>query len=150
MGFFSSDSKSEANTSVVTTTNTTTNYRDIGLTGEAAVALADVVAGGGVEISRIGAGTMEKIVQQNGESFKQLIGGASDLIYNAGEQATRTIESGENTISNALSVVQSEARNILDSAKSTASRIIDPTQQNNVMMAALAALGFVAFMALRK
>lgn len=146
MGLFSSKSSSSTATSVNTTTNTTTTYRDIGLTGEAAVALADVVAGAGVEITRTGAGTLEKVTQQVGESYKQLIGGASDLVNLSGQQAQRTIESGER----ASVSIQAEARNLLDSAKSTAARIIDPTQQNNVMLAALAALGFVAFMALRK
>lgn len=145
MGLFSRSSSS-SDTSVTTTTNTTTNYRDIGLTGDAAVALADIVAGAGVELNRTSAGTLEKVTQQVGESFKQLIGGASDLVYNAGQQSQRTIESGER----ASVSIQAETRNLLESAKATASRIIDPTQQSNVMIAALAALGFVAFMALRK
>lgn len=71
-------STSESNSTVNTTTTTT--VRDIGLTGDAAVALAGVLGGTTVNLSQVTAHTLEVEAQEQGKSFSQLIGGASELL----------------------------------------------------------------------
>ena len=86
MGLFSTSSKSRQTTNV--TTKTTTNIRDIGLTGQNAVDLAAVLSTGAIEQQRMTLGTMDNLVQTVGKSAQQLIGGASNMV----ETQTKLLE----------------------------------------------------------
>ena len=69
------------------TTTTTTNMRDVGLTGSNAVDMAAVLQTGALESTRISAASLDTLMQTVGSSAQQLIGGASDLVKTQGEIA---------------------------------------------------------------
>lgn len=62
------------------TTTTTTNMRDVGLTGQNAVDMAAVLQTGAIERTRISAASLDNIIQTVGKTSQQLVGGASDLV----------------------------------------------------------------------
>ena len=68
------------NTETNVTTNTSTNIGEIGLTGNDAVAMADIINTGGVAQAEINAGLLKTIVQESGKGFQQLVGGANALV----------------------------------------------------------------------
>jgi len=70
------------------TTNTTTNIRDVGLTGDAAVALANALEQGGVLREEIASETIKGVAQTQGQSFNQLIGGAGKLLDASAKQSS--------------------------------------------------------------
>jgi len=72
-------SSSQANQTTNVTTSTTTNIRDIGLTGAAAVDMANILETGVLERSIVNAGVFETVVQEAGSTLKQLVGGATDF-----------------------------------------------------------------------
>ena len=111
-GFLNTDKSSSSSSSSQVTTNTTTQLRDIGLTGDAAVALAGTLAGATVNIAQIGADVLKTEAQQQGEGFKQLIGGASEVIRSARDQS-----------SSVLSSATDQANLIVQSAQATAARL---------------------------
>ena len=78
-------SKSSDTKTTDITTTTTTNMRDVGLTGKDAVDMAAVMQAGAIETTRISASSLDKLIQQTGSTAQQLIGGASDLVRTQGE-----------------------------------------------------------------
>jgi len=64
-------------------TMTTTNIRDIGLTGVHAVDLAAILESGAVEQTQITAGIITNLIQATGAGMQQLIGGATELVQAA-------------------------------------------------------------------
>lgn len=147
-GFFggSGDStSSKADTTVNTTTTTTSTYRDIGFTGADAVALADVTGGAGVEITRIGSDTLKQLSQDVGDSYNQLIGGASNLISSASARASETLNAGNNASRDILSEAGAQAKTLIDSAQSTAARVLNP-QDNTPLYVALAITAVALFL----
>lgn len=79
-GSKSSDKKS---TKIITTT--TTNIRDVGLTGQNSVDMAAILQTGAIENTRISAASLDTLIQTAGKTAQQLIGGASDLVRTQGE-----------------------------------------------------------------
>lgn len=87
MGLFGG-SKSRSSTTEITnvTTNTTTQFRDIGLSGAAAVDLAEVLGATSVALARVNADTRELELTASGKQFSQLTAGASEVLAR-GERA---------------------------------------------------------------
>lgn len=92
-------------TSTVNTT-TTTNIRDIGLSGAAAVDLADVLQSGAIESEAIRATSLDRIVQSVGTSYQQLIGGANNLIETGAQQVTDSGNLVQNTAQEATNTIR--------------------------------------------
>jgi len=82
MGGGGSSSSQEETTQV--TTETTTEIGEIGLTGSDAVALAAVLEQGGLEREAIAAEGLQRIAQEQGQSFRNLVGGAGLLTVTSG------------------------------------------------------------------
>lgn len=78
------------NQATTVTTNTTTNIRDVGLTGDAAVALASALEQGSVLRDEVTSETIRGVAQVQGQSFNQLIGGAGKLIEASTKQSAQT------------------------------------------------------------
>ena len=57
-------------------TDTTTNIRDVGLTGGAAVDTVKILSEGATDREALALGTVQAINQQAGANFNQLVGGA--------------------------------------------------------------------------
>lgn len=74
----SKKAKSAQQTKVVTTT--TTSMRDIGLTGQHAVDLANVIQAGSIDRAMVHSSDFQALLQTTGQTYQKLIGGASDLI----------------------------------------------------------------------
>lgn len=104
-------------TSTVNTT-TTTNIRDIGLSGAAAVDLADVLQSGAIESEAIRATSLDRIVQSVGTSYQQLIGGANNLI----ETGSENIEAGYQQVTNSGNLVQNTAQEATNTIRQLADR----------------------------
>lgn len=86
MGFLSSlfgSSDSTTSQTHSTVTNTTTTIGDIGLTGQNAVDLAAVMLAGSLGFAEGTTNVLDRLIQQTGEGYQQLIGGASDLMQSA-------------------------------------------------------------------
>ncbi len=77
MGGGKSESKTEKNTEISTTT--TTDVRDIGFTGQHAVDLADILEAGSIKRAQINADTLTQLIDVTGGSFRTLAGGAGDI-----------------------------------------------------------------------
>jgi len=77
--------KSKQKQETKTVTTTTTSIRDIGLTGGHATDLASILEKGSVEREQIVADTLETLIQGAGNTYQQLIGGASELIQTSKE-----------------------------------------------------------------
>lgn len=117
--------------------NTSVTTGDIGLTGANAVALATVLQRGAIESDAIQSQSLRAIVQQSGASYQQLVGGANNLIYTAGDIgresaniAARNIDTGETIFGallqagqNLISGAQNEADSIRDSSVSSAKNL---------------------------
>jgi len=158
MGFISSflggggGGSSQATT---TTTNTTTNIRDIGLTGQNSVDIVNLLETGGAERERIAAGTLEKLTQQAGSNFNQLVGGAGQLVRTAGEVSSsnlassefvagRNLETGENIIGQLIEGTRNlvnRAGNALTDATGAAERITQGAASNAESITATAVRG---------
>lgn len=78
------------NQATTVTTNTTTNIRDVGLTGDAAVALATALEQGSVLRDEVSSETIRGVAQVQGQSFNQLIGGAGKLLDASVKQTSST------------------------------------------------------------
>lgn len=72
--------KSYSSTSTNVSTVTTTNIRDIGFTGAAAIELASIIGATTVQLAKINAETRQVEVAQTDKKFKQLVSGSSDII----------------------------------------------------------------------
>ena len=72
--------KSYSSTSTSVSTVTTTNIRDIGFTGAAAIELANIIGATTVQLAKINAQTRAVEVAQTDKKFKQLVSGSSDII----------------------------------------------------------------------
>ena len=81
-------SKSSDKKETHVTTTTTTNIRDVGLTGRNAVDMAAILQTGAIESTRISAASLDTLIQTVGKSSQQLIGGASELVKTQGEIAS--------------------------------------------------------------
>ena len=82
-GFFGtggSESSQETNKTTKITTKTDTDIRDIGLTGKDAVAY-----------EALQTDTLKTLIQQTGENYNKLVGGANQLTKTAQKQANRTL-----------------------------------------------------------
>ncbi len=89
-------SATEKTTNVTTTT--TTNIRDVGLTGKDAVDMATILEFGGIERTRISADLVNSISQSAGATLQQLIGGATEfgnlLVTTGADTGRGLIEAG--------------------------------------------------------
>lgn len=72
--------KSYSSNTTKISTVTTTNIRDIGLTGAAAIELASIIGATTIQLARINAQTRQVEVAQTDKKFKQLVSGSSDII----------------------------------------------------------------------
>ncbi len=81
MGKKSADSK----TSQSTTITTTTNVRDIGLTGPAAVEAIAILEQGAVDRERIASERLNQIATTVGQTYQALVGGGGSPLVVAGE-----------------------------------------------------------------
>lgn len=107
----SSPSTSTEKTTTVNTT-TETNIRDIGLTGASAVDMAAVLESGVIQSAQINSKVLETLIQETGEGWNRLIGGAGDLVQTAGAVASNVISEGQASRAGAENVGQK----ILDAA----------------------------------
>lgn len=89
MGGDSSSEKRTENTTNVTT-ETTTNIRDVGLTGANAVELAKTLDQGATSRQSIAADTVKTLSQQASSGFQNLVGGAGAIVDSANERAAET------------------------------------------------------------
>lgn len=90
MGLFGGSSSKKT----YVTTNTTTNIRDIGFTGQQAVDLAGIVQAGVVETAQINAGLMETLFLGASEYAQELVGGASKITEDAYAVSGKVTERG--------------------------------------------------------
>lgn len=73
--------KASTSTTQNVTTETVTEIRDIGLTGEAAVAALREFEAATIERERIASETLTRIAQETGATFRALVGGEGPLVY---------------------------------------------------------------------
>ncbi|MGD9158999.1 MAG: hypothetical protein PVG39_11375 [Desulfobacteraceae bacterium] len=90
------------NTTTSVETNTSTDIGEIGLTGQDAVAITDILASAGVMIDEINADTIKSIVQESGQGVQQLVGGANKLILSSEGFSQESFEAGGNIIDKAI------------------------------------------------
>jgi len=90
MGLFGGSSKSAIST--VVTTNTTTNIRDIGITGGQAIDLENIIQQGSIEREAIRADSINKVTQEIGSAWNALIGGAGALVQSGKEISAKQAE----------------------------------------------------------
>lgn len=72
--------KAETKNTTEVITNTTTEIRDIGVTGAQAVDFVAVMESGAVARNEVVVDLLQNLVQQTGEGWNRLIGGASELV----------------------------------------------------------------------
>lgn len=89
----SSSSKSEAKKTITTTTTST--MRDVGLTGQNAVAMADVLETGSVKRDMVTAQLVDKINSRASKNYSQLLGGAGELLETVGDVSRQMLSAGE-------------------------------------------------------
>lgn len=109
-------SKQEQTSTVTTETNT--NINDIGLTGAAAVDLADVLQTGAIESEAIRATSLNQIIQGVGSSYQQLVGGANELIQSGSE----IVEQGSQQVTDAGVRVSNDAQAAQNTIRTLANR----------------------------
>lgn len=95
-------------------TTTTTNIRDVGFTGAQATDLAKTIQKGAIQSEKIRASSLEKISQEQGDQFNQLVGGAGQLVKSAGKAAT---------------TLAGTAQDVTEAAKTTASQQLGTAEQ---------------------
>ena len=115
------DNKTQATTTIATTTDTSTTMGDIGLTGNDAVALANVIAQAGVQNAQLTAQTSTGLYQQIGDAYNKLVAGAGNFLVN---QSTENKEQ----ITHSLDFVQQLSRDVL--ATTAAVKGVEPKFEN--------------------
>lgn len=173
IGCFSSSSQKTENLTQTETT-TTSQVHDIGLTGNAAVALANTLAGAGATVSNQGLATLQADTQQVGSNYNQLVGGAGLLTQTGGQVGTNLAASGAGVanaevqslsglfkpINDALATVANSSQQLSANAKALGSNALttgaaiagqalsgaQPQSQNSqiIMYVALAVVAVVA------
>lgn len=109
------DRKTTSTQNVVNETVTTTNVstvRDIGVTGQHAVGLAQVVSKAGVESRSLATEEFALATQMQGEGFSQLVGGANYLTQTSAETGARILDAS----SGGLADVRRAGQEVFDSA----------------------------------
>jgi hypothetical protein len=158
--FGGDESKTEKTTNV--TTKTTTNIRDIGLTGAHANQLAQILEQGSVTSEAIRAESLNKIVKQSGQNYSQLIGGAGKLMetssenikavtqaassqqraltqgatnlgYNVADTAEAIIQQSQSFAGNLLSAASKAAQRIGQQSSSVGTRVIKAAESQSPM-----------------
>lgn len=146
MGLFSSSKKSTTQ-NITTNTTTETNIRDIGLSGAAAVDLAEVLQFGAVESEAIRASSFDKLVQQSGSNYNQLIGGASNLIETVAETSRDLMQGTEKQAANSSNMISNAAQDAQNTIRKLADRATD--SESDMVKAlpyiAVVAIGVFAF-----
>ena len=135
MGFLDRNKSSSKQITNVNTTTTTT-IRDVGVTGAHAVSLAKNAGDQGVRIAQIGADVVRSAAQESGYQFRQLVGGAGELLRRSSEASQREIGSA-----------QEQARLLVSSAKETAARLA-PADSDLTKWALFAVAGVAGIMLL--
>jgi len=85
-------SKSSQQKTQTINTTTTTNIRDIGFTGAHAVQLADILEAGTLAQTQVNADLVKSVLQETGDKWNALVGGAGDLVQTAGETSKELME----------------------------------------------------------
>jgi len=132
---FGSSSSNKASTSNVyntttnTSSNTTSTVRDVGLTGQAAVSLADIS-------SNLGALT----IKSNENMFNNLIDGVKGFL----NTAALNLKDNNTFAKDSLNIAQSTAKNILTAAESGGQKILESAQSDQNQMLPIIVVGFAA------
>lgn len=148
------DKKTTVNNTTTTNTTTNTSMGDVGLTGDAAIALESVFANRAVQQSSLQASSFDKLVagQQSGlavqggtlvELGSKLISGVTGL---SGQAAAGLEEIGarsERSAANLLSV----AKDVASPAAAAQETVRTQTKSLTVVIIAIAAIAGLAFMA---
>jgi hypothetical protein len=147
--FGGDESKTEKTTNV--TTKTTTNIRDIGLTGAHANQLAQILEQGSVTSEAIRAKSFDKLVQESGENYDKLVGGAGKLMetsaaqqraltqgatnlgYNVADTAEAIIQQSQSFAGNLLSAASKAAQRIGQQSSSVGTRVIKAAESQSPM-----------------
>lgn len=112
-------------------TDTTTNIRDVGLTGAAAVDTFRAATFAGTEQTRLGLQTTEKINQQAGANFEALIGGAGRVTETAFQTAdnffARSLAASDNILDQTSAIAAREVQGA-QAARASAERQLDRVQ----------------------
>lgn len=98
-GSSSNQQKQETRTDIRTTTNT--NIRDIGLTGKDAVNLAYVLGQVDTQNTATAAALVDRIVQEQGAGYKQLVGGAGVLVETARGFGEKLLDTAKTVVTGA-------------------------------------------------
>ena len=112
-------------------TDTTTNIRDVGLTGAAAVDTFRTATFAGTEQTRLGLQTTEKLNQQASANFQTLVGGAGRVTETAFQTAdnffARSLAASDNILDQTSAIAARELQSA-QAARSGAERQLDRVQ----------------------
>ena len=136
MGLFGGSKKSTTQ-NITTTTETTTNIRDIGFTGAQAVKMAATLQAGANESEAIRAQSLDNIVQQVGANYNQLVGGANNLI----QAGTKNVQAGYQQVTDAGNLVQNSAREATNTIRTLAEKATNEDSDFVKVMPYIAVVG---------
>lgn len=115
-------SKTEKTTEV--TTKTVTDIRDIGLTGKQFKDVATGITKGAIESEKLRTRSLDRLVQQVGENYSQLVGGAGKITDTAESVGKEVLETSESASKSLVTKGQQQAINLQKQAGQQAKSIL--------------------------